>query len=83
LLAFFSLLAVICSATGPVTNPGAGAPSNLETVMIKRKHIDHTELLDLGKMILLLIKRQQIKSNFSFLNELDERLTAEELARAS
>jgi hypothetical protein len=51
--------------------------------MIKRKHIDHAELLELGKMVLLLIKRQQIKMDFSSLNELDKRVTAEELARAS
>jgi hypothetical protein len=51
--------------------------------MIKRKHLDHAELLDLGKMVLLLIKRQQIKMGFSFLNEPDMRVTAEELARAS
>jgi hypothetical protein len=52
--------------------------------MITRKHIDHAELLDLGKMILLLIKRQQIKSNFSSLTEPDERVTeVEKLPRAS
>jgi hypothetical protein len=40
--------------------------------------------LELGKMLLLLIKRQQIKSNFSSLTELDKRVTeVEELARAS
>jgi hypothetical protein len=38
--------------------------------MIERKHIDHSELLELGKMLLLLIKRQQIKSNFSSLTKL-------------
>jgi hypothetical protein len=51
--------------------------------MIRRKHIDHTELLELGKMVLLLIKRQQIKMDFSSLNEPDKRVIAEELARAS
>jgi hypothetical protein len=52
--------------------------------MIERKHIDHSELLELGKMLLLLIKRQQIKSNFSSLTDLDKRVTEiEELARAS
>jgi hypothetical protein len=30
-------------------------------VMINRKHIDHAELLDFGKLLLLLMKRQQIK----------------------
>ena len=29
--------------------------------MIQRKHIDHAELLELGKMLLLLVKRQQIE----------------------
>ena len=72
------------SATGPVTNHGGRALSNLEAVMIERKHIDHAELLELGKMLLLLIKRQQIKSNFSSLTDLDKRVTeVEELARAS
>jgi hypothetical protein len=80
---FFLLSVVTCSATGSVTNGGDGALSNLEAVMIKRKHINHAELLDLGKMILLLIKRQQIKSNLSSLTRLDERLTAEKLPRAS
>jgi hypothetical protein len=28
--------------------------------MINRTHIDHAELLQFGKMVLLLIKRQQI-----------------------
>ncbi len=51
--------------------------------MIRRKHIDHTELLELGKMILLLIKRQQIEMDFLSLNEPDKRVTAEELPRAS
>jgi hypothetical protein len=52
--------------------------------MIERKHIDHSELLELGKILLLLIKRQQIQSNFSSLTDLDKRATeVEELARAS
>jgi hypothetical protein len=71
------------SVTGPVTNPEAGALSNLEAVMIKRKHIDHGELLELGKMLLLLIKRQQITVDFSSLTEPDKRVTEVGLARAS
>jgi hypothetical protein len=52
--------------------------------MIKRKHIDHAELLELGKMVLLLIKRQQITVDFSSLTVPDKRVTeVEELARAS
>jgi hypothetical protein len=50
--------------------------------MIQRKHIDHAELLELGKMLLLLVKRQQIELNFS--SECDKRRTeVEKLARAS
>jgi hypothetical protein len=33
--------------------------------MIIRKHIDHAELLDFGKLLLLLMKRQQIELKVS------------------
>ena len=50
--------------------------------MIQRKHIDHAELLELGKMLLLLVKRQQIELEFS--SERNEQTTeVEKLARAS
>ncbi len=50
--------------------------------MIKRKHIDHAELLELGKMLLLLVKRQQIALSFS--SERNKRMTeVEKLPRAS
>jgi hypothetical protein len=50
--------------------------------MIKRKHIDHAELLELGKLLLLLVKRQQIELNLS--SERNKRRTeVEKLARAS
>jgi hypothetical protein len=50
--------------------------------MIKRKHIDHAELLELGKLLLLLVKRQQIELNFS--SERNQpRTEVEKLARAS
>jgi hypothetical protein len=50
--------------------------------MIKRKHIDHAELLELGKMLLLLVKRQQIE--LSFASEGDQPTTEiEKLSRAS
>ena len=50
--------------------------------MIKRKHIDHAELLELGKLLLLLAKRQQIELNVS--SERNQRMTeVEKLARAS
>jgi hypothetical protein len=72
------------SITVSVTNQGDRSLANLEAVMIKRKHIDHAKLLELGKMLLLLIKRQQITVDFSSLTEPDERVTeVEELARAS
>jgi hypothetical protein len=46
--------------------------------MIERKHINHAELLELGRMLLLLIKRQQATLNFSS-PELDRRVTGEKL----
>jgi hypothetical protein len=50
--------------------------------MIKRKHIDHAELLELGKLLLLLVKRQQIELNLS--SERNTRRTeVGKLARAS
>jgi hypothetical protein len=50
--------------------------------MIIRKHIDHAELLQLGKLLLLLTKRQQIELNLS--SERNKRTTeVEKLARAS
>jgi hypothetical protein len=49
--------------------------------MIQRKHIDHAELLDLGKMLLLLVKRQQIELQFS--SECKQTTEVEELVRAS
>jgi hypothetical protein len=51
--------------------------------MIKQTHIDHAELLELGKVLLLLIKRQQITMDYSSLTELDKRVTEVGLARAS
>ena len=49
--------------------------------MIQRKHIDHAELLELGKMLLLLVKRQQIELEFS--SECRQTTEVEKLARAS
>ncbi len=33
--------------------------------MINRKHIDHAELVEFGKLLLFLMKRQEIKLNVS------------------
>ncbi len=50
--------------------------------MITRNHIDHAELLELGKLLLLLVKRQQIERNLS--GEGNQKLAEfEKLARAS
>jgi hypothetical protein len=50
--------------------------------MINRKHIDHAELLEFGKLLLLLMKRQQIELNVS--SERNQRMTeVEKIARAS
>ena len=50
--------------------------------MIKRKHIDHAELLELGKLLLLLVKRQQIEQDAS--TEGSQRTTeVEKTAKAS
>jgi hypothetical protein len=52
--------------------------------MVKPKHIDHAELLQLGKTLLLLIQRQEITLNFASLTELDRRvIEVEKLSRAS
>jgi hypothetical protein len=65
-----------------VTNNSDGTLSIWRVVMIKRKHIDHAELLELGKLLLLLVKRQQIELNLS--SERNKRRTeVEKLARAS
>jgi hypothetical protein len=50
--------------------------------MINRKHIDHAELLELGKLLLLLVKRQQIERDAS--TEVSQRMTeVEKTAKAS
>jgi len=50
--------------------------------MINRKHINHAELLQLGKLLLLLTKRQQIELDLS--SERNKRMTeVEKLARAT
>ncbi len=50
--------------------------------MITRNHIDHAELLEFGKLLLLLVKRQQIERSIS--GEDNQRLTEfEKFARAS
>jgi hypothetical protein len=68
----------------PQNNELAQLVSTLEAAMIKRKRLDHTELLGFGKMVLLLVKRQEIKMAFSLLTELDERTKdVQELAPAS
>jgi hypothetical protein len=52
--------------------------------MIKRKHIDHADLVQLGKMLLLLIERPQIAIDVSSLTELNKQETEiGGLARAS
>jgi hypothetical protein len=55
-----------------------------ETRMIERRHIDHAQLLQLGKMLLLLVKRQELPLDpppTSYLNK--ETMPLEELRRAS
>jgi hypothetical protein len=50
--------------------------------MISRKHMDHAELLQFGKLLLLLMQRQQIKLKVS--GERSERVNeVGKLARAS
>jgi hypothetical protein len=52
--------------------------------MIKRTHIDHAELLELGKMMLLLTERQQNTMDFSALTEGNKKVSAvKDLPRAS
>jgi hypothetical protein len=50
--------------------------------MINRKNIDHAELLELGKMLLLLMNREPIEPSVA--GERNHRMTeVEKLARAS
>jgi hypothetical protein len=49
--------------------------SNLETVMIKRKHIEHAELMQLGKMLLLLTDQEQTTMACSCPTELKKQET--------
>jgi hypothetical protein len=72
---FFLVCCGNLSATGPVTDSGAGALSNLEAVMITRKQIDHAELLQLGKMLLLVTERQQTWADFASLIEPNKRVS--------
>jgi hypothetical protein len=72
---FFLVCCGNLSATGPVTDSGAGALSNLEAVMITRKQIDHAELLQLGKMLLLVTERQQAWADFASLIEPNKRVS--------
>jgi hypothetical protein len=73
---FSTFVAVSVAAT----NQTDGA--TWRVAMINRKHIDHAELLELGKLLLLLMKRQQIKLHV--LSERNQRMTeTEKIARAS
>lgn len=60
----FSILPAVGFVTGPVTHEGAGALFDLEAVMTKTKHIDHAELVQLGKVFLLLTERLQTRWTF-------------------
>jgi hypothetical protein len=51
-----------CSNNRACSNNGAGSTTVLEAVMIKRTHIDQAELLQLGKMLLLIAERGKHRS---------------------
>lgn len=81
--AMFLILLGVGFVTGPVTHEGAGALFDFEAVMTKTNHIDHTELVQLGKVFLLLTQRQQNTMDFS-LSEVVKRVpVVNDLPRAS
>ncbi len=52
--------------------------------MIERRQIDHAQLLQLGKMLLLLVKRQEPPLNFPVVAHINkEILPVEKLFKAS
>lgn len=81
----FSILPGVGFVTGPVTHKGAGALFDFEAeaVMTKTNHIDHTELVQLGKVFLLLAQRQQNTMDFSLSEVIKKVPVVNGLPRAS
>ena len=56
----------------------------MEARMIVGRHIDHAQLLQLGKVLLLLVKREELLANVPLADKLTKKiLPSEELSRAS
>jgi len=52
--------------------------------LIERRHIEHAQLLQLGKVILLLVEREELLVNFPAMISLTEKIEPlEEYSRAS
>ncbi len=52
--------------------------------MIERRHIDHAQLLELGKVLLLLVKRQELLVDLPGMTQpTNEIMPLKELSRAS
>jgi hypothetical protein len=56
----------------------------METRLIERRHIQHAQLLQLGKVLLLLVEREELLIKLPDMNQLNkEIMPLEELSRAS
>jgi hypothetical protein len=56
----------------------------MEARMIEGRHIDHAQLLQLGKVLLLLVEREELLVKLTLVDQLTkEIMPIEELSRAS
>jgi hypothetical protein len=56
----------------------------MEARMIEGRHIDHAQLLQLGKVLLLLVEREELLVNLPVVDQLSKKVVPiEELSRAS
>jgi hypothetical protein len=56
----------------------------METLMVKGRHIEHAELLEFGKLLLLLVEREELLLTLPVVDELTKKIVLiEELGRAS
>jgi hypothetical protein len=56
----------------------------MEARMIEGRHIDHAQLLQLGKVLLLLVEREELLVNIPVVDQLTKKVVPiEELSRAS
>ena len=56
----------------------------VETLLIERRHIEHVQLLQLGKTFLLLVRRQELLVKLpAITRQIEEIVPIEELGKAS